>query len=166
MTRISTVTQKPETASPDQLTDNSRRQTSTRGAEPVRLRTGVRLSYGTLRRWHADLEAALASPRAASTAKRLADMAADLSALLGPCADPDFVPERQLQAVGYEVTYPDGSERTFRTALEVARVLGVTPNSLKVMLSRNGGSYRRTYPIGSGVETWSVRRIYAASAPA
>lgn len=168
MTRIKTLADIPETTYTDDAPIAPRRQTFKRTPQTARLRTCVRLGYATLRRWHADLDAALASPRGASTAKRLTDLQADLTALLGDALHGDITPPVRKHAIGYIVTQPDGEEVVCSHALQAAQLMGVTVGSMRVMLSEAGGQYSRTYPTGAngGLETWSVRRNYAASAPA
>lgn len=135
----------------------TRRQLSGQAPDAVRLRSGVTLSFPTMRRWHATLNKALASPRGASTAHALADMAADIAALLGPAMDPDHVPEVKPLAKGYVLTMPDGTEHTLLTSTDAAKRLGLSPQSLRVYLSRGKGTYVRKTPDGA----ITLRRIYA-----
>lgn len=149
MTRRSKARAAPETVIAFAGEAKARRQPSSRAPEAVRLRSGVTLSFPTLRRWHGALAKALASPRSASTALSLTDMAADIAALLGPAMDPDHVPEARPIVRGYTLRRPDGTEQHITTSAEAAKLLGLTPNSLRVMLSRGGGEYKRTTDAGT-----------------
>lgn len=159
MNRKTTVTTNPATQSDVIPLPNARRQKAGRAPDVVRLRSSVRLGFPTLRRWHKLLTQAVASPRSASTALALTDMAADITALLGGAIAPDYVPPVRQTTVGYVVTHPDGTEEEFKLGVKAAERLGITVGSLRAMLSKHGGAYERTYPSGQGMETWKVRRL-------
>jgi hypothetical protein len=157
---------KVKTVKPRQVEDGSsaipRRRNVSHRAPDRPLRSGARLSHATLRRWHAMLKAAAKQPRAASSLANVEDIAADIADLLGPCVDPDHVPDARVQARGFVVTMPDGSEKEFRLAAQAAEAYGVKRESLIVMLSRNGGMCQRVEVTPSGgVVVRKVRRAYA-----
>lgn len=123
----------------------------------------IRLGFPTARRWHSVLKHARERPRSASTALALAELQAELEALAGEDVldGADFRPVRR-RAIGLEVTYPDGSVKNFRQQGRVAKLLGVKPSSLRVMLTQAGGQLARHYRTESGgYATYKVRRIYA-----
>lgn len=160
MTRSSKGRTLPETVTTFAGETKTRRQPSGRAPDAVRLRSGVTLSFRTLRRWHTTLSKAIASPRSASTAHALTDMAADIAALLGPAINPEYVPTVRPRTTGFKVTRPDGTEQRYALGVDAAKAFGVTRGSLGVLLSRSGGVYSVTREDG----TWSIQRTYAERA--
>lgn len=102
----------------------------------------VKLTLGQMRLLHDTLQAALDAPRAVETQRLAGDAASWIKGLLGPLADPDYVPPPTHVSVKYAVTGWNGVELTYDTLQAAAQAYGVKPQSLNVALSRGGGECR------------------------